>query len=259
MSQSIERALDILTILGDEPQTPAEIARRLDVHRSTALRILDVLLERRMARRLPDGRYGIGGEILALAQRGHDQLDLARVARPYLTALSEAGGETVHFAELQGNAIVYTGKVDSAGPVQLTSRVGQPAVLHTASVSKAILAFLDGPRVDAILRGCDFAPFTDATIRSRAELDVVLAEVRSRGWAVDRGENEEYINAIGAPVRDATGAVVGAVSVIALKVISDLDDLQRRDLSRLLETAAAISAESGWRPPAPKEGPKPLS
>lgn len=246
MSQSIDRAIDILALIGAMPRNPSQVARELEVHRSTALRMMETLTARRLLRRLDDGRYSIGGGLLALAHQGLEQLDLARVAHPFLAELSRQSGDTIHLAELQGDAIVYTAKIDPTGMVQLTSRVGQPALLHTASVAKAILAYLPADRRAALLNTHRFDRYTEATIDSIDEYERTLATVRERGWAVDRGEREDFINAIAAPVRDASGAVVAAVSVIALKVMTTLETLETRELQPLLDTAAGISAELGW-------------
>lgn len=246
MSQSIERALEVLTVLGDGPLTPSEMARRLDVHRSTALRIMDVLFEQRMLRKLPDGRYGIGPAIIALAHRAQDQFNLAQLAHPRLVALSEMRDQTVHLAELQHNQIIYIDKIEPKRSIRLTSRVGQAVCLHTASVAKSILAFMPAEAREALLSDYAYEKHSPTTLENRTALDKELLQVRQQGWATDNGEREDYINSIGAPIRDATGQVVAALSVIELKVIQDLPGMRETMLEPLLETAHAISQELGW-------------
>lgn len=248
MSQSIERAIEVLGILAAAPQTPAEVSRRLDVHRSTALRIMALLTTQRLLRKLPDGRYGIGPGLVMLAHRALEQFDLVRTAHPHLVELSSAREQTVHFAELQGDAVVYVDKIDPVRSIRLTSRVGQAAHLHTASVAKAILAFQPEERLDALLREHTFERFTDTTITTVPDYLDALEQVRDRGWACDDGENENFIVAIGAPVRDASGTVVAAVSVIELKAVAPLQTLVETMLAPLRATADAISADLGWAP-----------
>jgi DNA-binding IclR family transcriptional regulator len=55
---------------------------------------------------------------------------------------------------------------------------------------------------------------TPNTITNRGELLAELERVRADGYAVDRAEHTEGIRAVGAAVRDATGAVA-AISVPA--------------------------------------------
>lgn len=246
MSQSIERAIEVLMQLGEGPQTPAEVARRLDVHRSTALRIMDVLLEQRLLRKLADGRYGIGPGVVSLAHRAQDQFNLAQLAHPRLMALGELHDQTVHLAELQHNAIIYIDKIEPQRSIRLTSRIGQAVCLHTASVAKSILAFLDRSTREALFDGYVFEKYTSTSIGTRQALERELRGVCERGWATDDGEREDYVTSIGAPIHDANGDVVAAVSVIELKAIHDLDAMQELMLEPLLETAAAISRELGW-------------
>ncbi len=246
MSQSIERAIEVLMAVGEGPKTPAEISRHLDVHRSTALRIMDVLRGQKLLRRLPDGRYGIGSGLVSLAHRALDQFDIARLAHPRLVQLSELHDQTVHLAELQNRQIVYIDKIEPKRSVRLASRVGEVVCFHTASVAKSILAYLPAEERKSLLSAHTFERFNAATLGSMRELEEELENVRVRGWATDAGEQEDYINAIGAPIRDATGNVVAAVSVIELKAISDLDEMRRTSLEPLLRTAALISEDLGW-------------
>jgi DNA-binding IclR family transcriptional regulator len=246
VSQSIERAIEVLILLGEGPQTPAEVARRLDVHRSTALRIMEVLQEQRLLRKLADGRYGIGPGIVALAHRAQDQFNLAQIAHPRLVELSELRDQTVHLAELQHDRIVYIDKIEPKRSIRLTSRIGQAVCLHTASVAKSILAFLPNEARKALFANYIFEKHTPTSLVSYDALERELHIVRERSWATDDGEREDYVTSIGAPIRDVSGQVVAAVSVIELKAIHDLTAMQELMLEPLLKTADAISRDLGW-------------
>jgi DNA-binding IclR family transcriptional regulator len=248
VAQSIGKAIQVLGILSDAPRNPSEVARRLDTHRSTALRIMETLAEYRLIRKLPDGRYGIGAGLVAMAQRALDQFTLMQLAHPHLLRLGELHDQTVHFAELQDGAIVYTDKIEPRRSIRLVSRVGDNVCLYTASVAKAILAFAPEAVRKELLAGVEFERHTPTTLTSIGALEERLAGVRERGWAFDDGEYEEYVNCVGAPVRDAKGDVVAAVSVTELKARRDLRALEELVLDPLLETAHAISLELGWQP-----------
>lgn len=246
MSQSIERAVEVLMLVGERPQTPSEISRHLDVHRSTALRIMEVLLNQRLLRKLPDGAYGIGPGLLSLAWHAQDQFALVRLARPRLMALSELYDQTVHLAELQTDQIVYIDKIEPKRSIRLTSRVGDAVCLHTASVAKSILAFADHSTREHLLAGHEFKRFTPTTITSEQAYLGTLEAVRERGWSTDDGELEDYINCLSVPIRDVSGQVVAAISIIELKAKSDLVEMQRTVLQPLQDAAEAISRDMGW-------------
>ncbi|MFF1586559.1 IclR family transcriptional regulator [Streptomyces sp. NPDC058286] len=248
MSQTVRRAIDILEFVARSPRTQTEVGEHLGVHRSTALRILESLTEGGLARRLPDGRYAVGYRLAGLAQLALDQFGLKDVATEQLRELGERCGHTVHLAALEGERIVYADKVDPVDGVRLYSQIGRPVTVHTAGVAKAILAYLPRERVDAFLADCDFAPHTATTITDAARYRAALDETRGRGWAVDDGEYEDYVNCVAVPVRDSSGAVIAAVSVTALKAKADLAALEVDVLPDLMTTAETISKELGWRP-----------
>ncbi|WP_028923284.1 IclR family transcriptional regulator [Pseudonocardia acaciae] len=247
MSQTVARAIEILEYVCIEPRTQSDVAQMLGVHRSTALRLLETLAERGLVRRRGDGRYGVGYRLAGMAQQALDQFDLAQVARPCLTELCRATTHTVHLAVLERDQIVYADKLEPPRSVRLYSQIGLPVSLHTAGVSKAILALLPADRVEAMLAHCTFERHTDTTITDRAAFLAELDAVRERGWSVDDGEFEDYVNCIAMPVRDATGEVMAAVSVTSLKARADLTALEPL-LPQLRAVTSTISHELGWRP-----------
>lgn len=250
MSQTVHRAIAILEFTSAAPRTLAEISGLLDVHRTTALRLLHTLRDSGFARRLPDGRWGAGAQLAALSARASGQFDLREVARPRLAALQESTGHTVHLAAVRGDSIVYLDKLSPPGPVRLYARIGRPVPLHTAGVSKAILAHLPPAHTEQLLDGWEFTPHTDATLTTRAAFERELDTVRERGWATDDGEFEDFVHCVAVPVRNAYGEVAAAVSLTALRAMADRAALHAL-LPEVLSCAERISADLGFRPVAP--------
>ncbi|WP_338699119.1 IclR family transcriptional regulator [Streptomyces sp. Q6] len=248
MSQTVRRAIDILEFVARKPRTQTEVGEHLGVHRSTALRILESLTDGGLARRLPDGRYAVGHRLAGLAQLALEQFGLKDIAQERLRALGERCGHTVHLAALEGGQILYVDKIDPVDGVRLYAQIGRPVRPHTAAVAKAILAHIPRAQAAELLATCDFKAYTATTITSPDRFGTVLDETRARGFAVDDGEYEDYVNCLAVPVRDSGGDVVAAVSVTALKARADLAALEADVLPDLLSTAATISKELGWRP-----------
>ncbi|QTV80294.1 IclR family transcriptional regulator [Microbacterium sp. NIBRBAC000506063] len=246
MSQSIQRAVEVLEFLSTAPRTQSEVAMHLDTHRSTALRILQTLTDSGLTRRNPDGSYSIGYRFVGLAHVAEEQFDLPIVARPRMQELGHACGHTIHLAALEPTRIVYAYKVEPAGMVRLHSKIGQIVQLHTAGVAKAILAYQEAARVDDLFVGYRFERFTETTRTSREEYDRDLDAVRETGYAVDDGEHEDFVNCIATPIRDASGAVVAACSITALKAKAPLPTLKDM-LPDLLHVTDGISRDLGWR------------
>jgi DNA-binding IclR family transcriptional regulator len=245
--QSVQRAIQILEYVSDRPRSQTEVAEYIDVHRSTALRLLETLTEGGLTRRNEHGLYSVGYRLAGLAHQALDQFNLSNLAHEHLSRLSILSGHTVHLAELTAHKIVYADKIDPARSVRLYSEIGQSVPFHTSGVAKAILAFQPSAFVDEVLQGYEFTSHTATTMRDTAELVGQLAEVQARGWAVDDAEFEDFINCIAAPVRDSTGRVIAAVSITALKAKANLEQLEDL-LPNLLTTTESISQELGWRP-----------
>lgn len=246
MSQTVSRAIDVLEFCSGRPRALQEIADRFGVHRTTALRLIQTLSAGGFVRKDEYGRYGVGFRLVGLAESALRQFDLRSVVRPHIVALSRRVGNTVQFAVPQEDRIVYVDKEEPADSIHLDTRIGGFVVLHTAGVSKAILAHLEPKAREAFLAGTTFERFTRNTLTSRAEFDARLEAVRTNGWAYDDGEYEEISNCIAAPVWDHAGHVAGSISITTLKPKVDLSRL-REFLPALLETTAAISAELGGR------------
>ncbi|WP_406139216.1 IclR family transcriptional regulator [Streptomyces sp. NBC_01089] len=247
MSRTVQRAMEILEFTGTAPRTLADISERLGVHRTTALRLLQTLRDGGLARRLPDGRWGAGPRLASLGAHSSGQFGLADTARPHLAALQEHTGHTVHLAALRDDTILYIDRISPPGPVRLYARVGRPVPLHTAGVSKAILAHLPPARTEQLIDGWEFTRHTPTTLTTRAAFDDELAAVLERGWATDDEEFEEFVHCVAAPVRNAYGEVMAAVSLTALRAQADRPALHGL-VPDVRRCARLVSADLGFLP-----------
>lgn len=245
MSQTVTRALSIVKFFAETPRTLGEVADHLAVHKSTALRLLQTLEAEGFARQQADGRYTVGFLMVSIGQRSLDDLEIRGIARPHLLQLSEQYGHTIHLAQLINDDVVYVDKVDGRGAVNMHSRVGRPAELHTAGVAKAILANVDDDLRRTILKRATYQRYTSTTLTTPSELSAELETIALRGWAEDNAEFEDYLGCIAAPIRNARGQVFAAVSITALRALASREALAEY-VPELLKTAAAISAELGW-------------
>ncbi len=246
MPQTVSRAIEILEFCSTRPRDVREIAAQLGVHRTTALRMLQTLTAAGFVRRYDSGAYGVGFRLAGLAQAALDQFDLRSAVHPYIVALSERTGQTIQFAVPQGSHIVYVDKIEPPQSISLNTTIGGFVVVHTAGVSKAILANLPPDRVDEIISAATFETFNENTISSPEELRKRLELVRDRGWATDEGEYDVVSNCVAAPVWNHANTVAGAISITAFREKKDIPALTEL-LPQLLATTNAISHELGWR------------
>lgn len=213
--QSVQRAAAILRALGDEADElgVGELSRRLDLHKSTVSRLLSTLEREGLVERVePGDKYRLGFEFARLAGRVPHFGDVRRAALSLLHELAASSNETVHLAVRDGDQVINVEQISSTHLVRDTNWVGRRTPFHCVANGKALLAFLPEKEVKRLLAG-RLKPFTPRTITNKAALWAELARVRKRGYAEARGEIEEGLNAVAAPVFDAEGRVVAAVSV----------------------------------------------
>ena len=239
MSQTVDRALSIISLLGDSDHSLAEVAGALGVHKSTALRLLQTLEKQGFVRHDPQQRYRLGSRLFRLAAVSLGTLDIRGVAAPRLRKLSELTQQTAHLGCFDGAEVFYLDKHEAATAVRMYSRIGATAPLYCTGVAKAILAEQSSTVQRALAASAEYVRHTDFTITSPAELLRDLELTRKRGYAVDNREHEMYIHCVAVPIKLGDQPVSHAISLSATTISLSWERLL--DFVPLLqETAAAI-------------------
>jgi DNA-binding IclR family transcriptional regulator len=212
--QSVTRALVSLELIAEAGELGVtELGRRLGVHKATASRLAATLAERGLVERDPaTDRYRLGFGLIRLAGAAMAGLDLVSSARPVLEDLAEETRETVTIAVLSGDDVVAIDQVTGTRSIVSVSWVGKRTPLHSTSTGKVFLAHMDDADRERRLAP-PLGRSTKRTIADPGQLQVQLGEVRRRGYAQTLEELEEGLNAVAAPVRQADGEVVAALSV----------------------------------------------
>jgi DNA-binding IclR family transcriptional regulator len=226
--QSVDRALSVLEILAAQGEAGVtEVAAELGVHKSTAFRLVAVLESRGFVEQLADrGKYRLGFGVVRLAGAAAAQLDIAQEGRPICEALAADLGETVNIAILDTDRAVNVSQVRGPAALSTHNWVGQGTPLHATSSGKVLLAHAP----DAVRKGVlsrDLLRFTAATISDPEALRKQLDGIVERGWGSTVEEFEVGLNAVAAPVRDADGAVIAALSVSGPSFRMDPEDFPR--------------------------------
>lgn len=210
--QSVDRAVQVLEILAREDgASVAAIARELEVHASTASRLVASLEHHDLVERGEDGSVELGVGVLRLASAARPRRDLTAIAGPVCEALAEELGETVNVAVLRDGVAVNLYQAQARSTVAMHNWVGDRTVLHATSSGKMLLAHLERSVRRDLLRG-PLESFTEHTLTDPAQLEEQLVAARERGWSEAVEEFEEGLVALAAPVRGAEGTVIAAIS-----------------------------------------------
>lgn len=247
--QSVQRAITILKSFStDEPELGVgQLSRRLGLAKSTVFRLLSTLEAGGLVAQNPEtDRYGLGADLIGLADNVITYSNLRRIARPHLSQLANTLRETVSLTILDHNDAVNVEQFVPPGRLVVrVGWVGRRMPVHAVSAGRAIIAFLPNAELARLLDG-DLEALTPHTITNPQALRAELDRVRKQGYATAFEELEEGLNALAAPVRNHEAQVIASVSVSG-----PASRLTRERISQVapqvIQTAEQISRGIGYR------------
>ena len=241
--ESVDNALRILQALRDSGQVRvSDVAAELGIARSTAHRLLAMLVYRDFAVQAEDRSYRPGPALTAEPLHGEPAQRLRQVMRPHMEALCDQVAETINLVVRLGTQTRFLHTVESAQVLRVGDRQGTVLPAWKTSGGKALLAELPDAQLTTLLRGANGRPPEGMTAAERRSLVVELRLVRDQGYAENIEESESGVCAIGLCVRDMAGDPVAALSVSAPSV-RYTPERSRVFLKELRMTVAKVQAD----------------
>lgn len=241
--QSLAKGLRILECFtaGDEPLTVTEIAERTSLDPGTAFRMLNTLVAAGYVVRSDKRRYALTLKVLDLGFNAIGRTDIRTVARPVLRSLVGEKVEAASFGVLQGSNVIYVERI-RAGVARLgvDIRIGTAIPAPVNILGQAILAFLPPDDLEIALNN-HRSDVTGYPVVSRARLLPQLETIRAQGYALQQSLITAGLVVLAAPVRDADGYPMGAVSIAAPSVVCGVEELLHLSLQPLLKAASGLS------------------
>jgi DNA-binding IclR family transcriptional regulator len=237
------RAAELLEVLrlAATPLGVSALSDQLGMPKSTIARYLGVLQEVGFVRQAPgDVRYQLGPALYLLGRAVPVDALVRDAARPYLRTLTREEGETSVLAIVDGDSVLCIEKIESPHAMRLTARVGERVPLHCGATPRCLLAYLPESERDAYLAR-PLAALSPRTITDPVALRAGIDEARARGYIVTRGEIDEGMISVAAPIPDGQGSVVAAVS-LAGPAIRLTEERLPGVIARVRATAEAIGA-----------------
>ncbi|MBP7566340.1 MAG: IclR family transcriptional regulator [Burkholderiaceae bacterium] len=246
-NQTAERTLAVLDTVASAPARLGvrEIARRLGLAPSVVQRLVNSLAAAGYLEQCADSlRYRIGYRAFLAGSAYLCGTELGLVAAQELQALTNTAHVNTYLGVLRERSVVYLLCLRSNSPLVINSVPGARAPVHSTAFGKALMAGLPQHIVREMLGDEPYEPLTRDT---RLTLEDFLADVRAgqhQGYFVSDGENLPNVLAVGAPVRDATGDTVAAISAATPR--SETSEAGFRTLCLAVrETAERISRRLG--------------
>ena len=182
--------------------------------------------------------YVLGLRLFELGSIAANQRQLNELALPTLKQLAQDVQLTCHLGVREGDEAVYLLKVESRSEIRVNTWVGKRLSLHSSSLGKVLLAALPPAELDPVLAQLSWERKTADTIVDVEQFRAHLNEVKKRGWAFDDGEDIANIRCVAAPVLDAQGHVVAAISAVGTVL-----DITNERLAALAEKVCATARE----------------
>ncbi len=212
--RSVERTLDLLMALerAEQPLGLSELARIVDIPKTTAQRLLGVL-ERRGFVQKERGSYQLGAGIVPLAGAFLAGNSLAKAALPVLEELAALSGETVSIQVRQGFDRVVIQRVRSPHSLGYTLNIGQRLPLHVGASGKVLMASMPEEELRQFLEPLGEFRLADGETVTREELLERLRQLRLEGFAISLGEREVGVVSLAVPVVRPGGGTIAALAV----------------------------------------------
>ncbi|WP_433566677.1 IclR family transcriptional regulator [Nocardia sp. CA-151230] len=212
---AVDKAISLLVAFGDQASSGvgvSELARRAQLSKSTAFRVLGMLERNGVVERIGTG-YRLGARLHQLGQAVYspEYERIRDLLLPFLTDLYETTRHTVHLAALHGTDVVYLAKLYGHRTIPAPSRIGGRLPAHCTAVGKVLLAY--HPQTATPVLASPLQAITPHTIVDPAQIVSELTTIRRNGVAYDNQESRLGLSCIAAPVFDGRGRAIAALSV----------------------------------------------
>ena len=216
--KTVEKALDILDAFGatGHAMTATEVATQMGLSLSSAYKFLATLTEKGYLEFLPTNKqYELSSKFLYFSNRMQSNMQINRVAYPFMQELAGITNETIHLAMPQGHYAVFVEKIDSPQTIGVQTKIGTKTLLNCGATPQAIMAFLDKA---AFERFCDYLRRTALEPENAVRTASVHRErFRRDGYVLTFEEINIGVAALAAPIFNSEGRVVASMAVAAPK------------------------------------------
>ena len=235
---SVDHALRVAVMLQlEDGLTVSEVAERLGVARSTAHRLLAMLVYRDFAVQDENHLYR-AGPVLELAAHSQSRVSSLRAAAlPHLRRLVDLLDETANLAIRTGDTVRFIASAECRQALRVGSREGMVFPAHRTTAGLLLLAELS----ESELAGVYAAERYHDRPAERPDLASLRAEllgIRRKGFAVNSERSERGLVAVGVVVRGTDGTAQAGLSVSMPSV--RYDPRQLRSLVATLGAAGGV-------------------
>lgn len=244
-AQTLMRALDVLEAIAGGTVDLAALSARLGTTRTTTHRLASALVDRRYLNFAPRGGYSLGPKLLELGFQAQRDMPLRQVAHAHLVRLAERTHDTVQLGILDDGVVLYLDKVPGQRRFEIRSTIGDRHAVWSTGLGKALVLDMTEAHWTAFF-DMSGAGGKRPTSKARQQWLERMRSYAQTGVAYDLDESAPELRCVAAPIRDASGAIIAALSVSSIAQYMQPERMQglAKDVRA---TAAAISRALGWQ------------
>ena len=245
----LRRGLHVLEILANEarPMAVADIAKRLDLTRSSVFRLTYTLLHMGFVEEVPGTKMlTLGPRVLNIGYAYLASKDLIEIARPEMEALRDRTSVSSHLAILDRREILYLACMQTRSGFHSTMNVGTRLPAYGTPMGWLLLSASSASDLARLFPEAAFTPLTEQTPRHLRDLTQRIASSLQQGYAISHGAVEPGGSSIAAPIRDHSGRVVAAIDISGPDSAFDLAKFETRDVAAVVEAGRRIADCLGY-------------
>jgi DNA-binding IclR family transcriptional regulator len=218
------------------------------LHKNNVFRLLATLESRGyIEQNRVTENYRLGLKTLELGQTFIKQMGLLRQSRPVIESLVRECNETTYVAILKECHIVYLDAVETDLTVRVVPRVGSRLPAYCTAAGKIQLAYMTDEELENYLpSGKEMKRYTANTITDKDDLRNHLKNVAQQGYAIDNEELDIGVKCVGAPIRDYTRRIIGAVSISGPSMRFSDERIEKELIPLVKKAAEEISSKLGY-------------
>jgi len=214
-SSTVSTALRALRLLAEFPHGVGitEVARRLDVGKSTAHLLLSTLVEQDFVERTDDSRYRLGLTAFEVGSAVPDSAKFGGALITPMQTLADLSGEAVSLAIIRGRDAIIVQRFETKHILRAEIGVGTRMPLISCASGKFLLAHMPESQVEILYPNEALQRVTARSVRTKKELIAMFPTIREQGYAVNSNEYADGVTGIATGIVDARGNYDAALSV----------------------------------------------
>jgi DNA-binding IclR family transcriptional regulator len=245
--KSVDKAFELFEILAGFPSGTSvqTLSEQLGLSHNKTFRLMKTLCDKGLAQHdATSGTYQLGILSIPLAQKIFKNMSVVNYAHPILEDLVRKHDEAVYMTVIQDADVLFLDMVDCDHQIKAAPMIGRRFPFFSNAAGKVMKSLDSQDLLERLLK-----KVTRKSDRPDLdELNLELSEIRTSGVAVDRGGLGEGIISVAVAVRDYSGRVVGAITMIGPSFRMLAERIENEIIPSMLIGGELLSGKFGYAP-----------